>query len=232
MLSKRWFFLRSNQVHGPYDLKEIEELSVSDGNGLIWGRGLTEWISFNKFQEYLKSESYRKESQGAIEPQWRYKYDQKEFGPMHYQELLAHLRRLPDPEKLELWSDEFNEWREIYLVAKVADELGVSRRSYPRVPIMGNLICETSRGPIEVKVISLSEGGFGASHGDSLQVGERFKAVLSSPNLFISIHCQCEVLHINKEGYTGLRFINLPTEAKGAIIEYINKFKDAQKVQH
>lgn len=231
MLARKWFYVQSNNVKGPLDVSELENSLQSLGSTvLIWGRGLSEWVPPDKWREFVRLESQNQAAQEPVEPMWKYRYGKKEFGPLSFHDLIENLRKLPDPQTLSLWSDEFNEWREIYLVAKVADELGVSRRSFARVPIMGNLKCDTEAGVIDVKVISISEGGIGTSHSENLVPKEKFKAVLTSPNLFLSINCHVEVMHVTKDGVAGLRFVNLPIEAKSAIIEYVNKFREANKI--
>lgn len=215
-------------MQGPYEIHEIESLIEKDPTSLIWGRGLSEWVGSDKWKEHIKDEK-QNPPEPPTEPQWKYRYGQKEFGPMPYPELIHQLKKISDPQYLTLWSDEFNEWREIYLVNKVADELGVSRRNHPRVPIMGTLHCDIPKGAIDIKVISISEGGLGAGEASQLEIGEKFKGVLTSPNLFISLNCVCEVMHIGKDGYAGIRFTNLPIEAKSAVIEYVNKFKMTHK---
>jgi hypothetical protein len=151
------------------------------------------------------------------------------MGPLSYSELIVTLKRLMNHTGIQLWNDTQKEWQEIYLVAKVSDELGISRRIHPRVPIMGKLVCETPKGQITTKVISISEGGLGVSDASQFLMGEKYKANLTSPNLFVSINCIVEVMHVGSEGYSGLRFLNLPVEAKSAVIEYVNKFKEHQK---
>lgn len=221
---KRWFILQNNQVQGPYHETEIESLAGQFDSPLIWGRGLSEWVPPQKWKEALNNPSLM----GPIEqdPKWKYRLEDKEFGPMPYIEMIQQLKKESDLTTLELWSEQIPDWREVYSVQKVADELGITRRSHPRVPIMGNLQCEMPEGSVAIKVISISEGGIGVSGAPPLTIGQKFKAVMSSPNLFVTINCMCEVVYIGTEGYAGIRFINLPIEAKSAVIEYINKFKD------
>jgi hypothetical protein len=225
--SKRWFIMQENQVQGPYQEQEIEGLISQLQNPLIWGRGLTEWVPPLKWREALKNPALI--IQEEAEPMWKYRIEDREHGPMKFQEMLTQLKKELDHSNILLWNEEKPEWRDIFTVQKVADELGVSRRAHPRVPIMGNLQCEMPDGPVTLKVISISEGGVGVSGTNNLTIGQKFKAVLSSANLFVTVNCTCEVVYVGSEGYAGIRFSNLPIEAKSAVIEYINKFKDLKQ---
>ncbi|MNT95603.1 hypothetical protein D3C72_2375100 [compost metagenome] len=73
-------------------------------------------------------------------------------------------------------------------------------------------------------MISISEGGLGVTEVRNLQIGDRFTGNLNSPNLYMQINAICDVVYLGNDGYAGLRFANLPIEAKSSIIEYVNKF--------
>lgn len=225
---KRWFMLNESQVLGPFDEGEIESQVSNVQNPLIWGRGLSEWIPPMQWREALKDPQLAAIT-STVEPLWKYRQDDREFGPMPYSEMINALKKIMDYAGIQVWNETTGDWQEIYLVAKVSDELGVSRRVHPRVPIMGTLQCETSKGPVTVKIISISEGGLGASEANQLKIGEKYRSVLMSPNLYVNVNCTVEVMYVGNEGYSGLRFVNLPIESKSAVIEYVNKFKDIQK---
>jgi hypothetical protein len=227
-MDRRWFLLDINQVNGPFSVPEIEGMLQSVANPLIWGRGLSEWISPMLWREALKDPNFSNPVT-AQEPRWKYRSGDREFGPVSYSELIQALKKELDYTGITVWNETTNEWAEIYLVPKVSDELGVSRRVHPRVPIMGTLQCDLPQGSTSVKVISISEGGVGVSSAANFKIGDKFKATLASPNLFISINCIIEVMYVGTEGYCGLRFVNLPMEAKSAVIEYVNKFKELEK---
>ncbi|MNL61128.1 hypothetical protein D3C87_1850130 [compost metagenome] len=73
-------------------------------------------------------------------------------------------------------------------------------------------------------MISVSEGGFGVNDAKNLQIGEKFMGTLTSPNLYVTINCTCEVVYVGSDGYAGIRFVGLPAEYKTSIVEYVNKF--------
>ena len=226
--SRRWFVLENNQVNGPYQTDEVEALVPNAKNPLIWGRGLSEWLPTHDWREALKDPSLNT-TVTATDPLWRYRKEGLEFGPMAFSTMMEALKSQDDFSDIVVCNETQNEWQELYLVAKICDELGVSRRVHPRVPIMGAITCETPRGIANAKVISISEGGLGTSDAGAFKIGEKYKATLTSSNLYASLNCQVEVMYVGTEGYAGLRFLNLAAESKSAIITYINKFKDLRK---
>ncbi len=226
--SRRWFVLENNQVNGPYQASEIEALAPNSKNPLIWGRGLSEWMPTDAWREAIKDPSISV-TITATDPQWFYRYEGKEHGPAAFSSMMIVLKAKDDFSEFVVRTEHQTDWQEIYLVAKICDELGISRRAHPRVPILASLVCETPRGPINVKVISISEGGLGTSDARNFKIGEKYKATLTSSNLYTNLNCLVEVMYVGSEGYAGLRFLNLPAESKSTIITYINKFKDLRK---
>ena len=225
---RRWFVLENNQVNGPYQTSEVEALMPNAKNPLIWGRGLNEWLPPQDWIQALKDPAINTQA-SSDEPEWRYRHEGKEFGPMTFKAMMDILKSYSDFEQFVVYNEVQKEWQELYLVAKICDELGISRRVHPRVPIMASLVCETPRGAVTTKIISISEGGLGASEASQLKIGEKYKATLTSSNLYTTLNCMIEVMYVGTEGYAGLRFLNLPAESRSTIITYINKFKDLRK---
>lgn len=230
MEQKRWFLLLEGQVTGPYGDQEIEN-RIDNANGpLIWGRGQSEWLAPDKWRLAMKALI----AQQAIEQQqsrlWKMRVDDKELTPMSLEELIEHLKDYTDLSPVRIWTDGFDDWKEVFQVRKVMDELGISRRNHPRVPIMGSLTGTASFGELNAKIISISEGGVGVNSAKGVQIGEQFRAAITSPNLFLQINSNVEVVYVGADGYAGMRFLGLPSEAKSAIIEYVKKFQHvAQK---
>lgn len=227
---KRWFLLLEGQVTGPYADQEIENRIDKSKETLIWGRGQSEWLSPDKWRLTLKALLAQQALEQQNSRQWKMKVDNKELTPMSMDELIEHLKDYTDLSPVRIWTDGFDDWKEVFQVRKIMDELGISRRSHPRVPMMGSLKGIASIGEVNAKIISISEGGVGVNSAKGLQIGEQFHAVLASPNLFVSINCNMEVVYVSADGYAGMRFLGLPSEARSAIIEYVKKFQQvAQK---
>jgi hypothetical protein len=58
--------------------------------------------------------------------------------------------------------------------------------------------------------------------------GEKFEATLTSPNLLTQINAAMEVVYVGTNGYAGLRFLKIPSEARAALIDYVKKFAGAK----
>ncbi|KYG65239.1 hypothetical protein AZI87_11810 [Bdellovibrio bacteriovorus] len=225
--SKIWFILSEGQVNGPFDHEEIETRLASAKEPQIWGRGQSEWMNPIRWRQSLKESFQTLPSASApSEPQgfWKVRIEGKEKSPMKYSELIAYLKTLNDFSAVDICADSTGLWREVYAVPRVVEDLGISRRSHPRVPIVGTLNCEGPKGSFSCRVISISEGGLGINDARDLQIGERFEGSLTSPNLYVTVNATCEVVYVGNDGYAGLRFVGLPDEFKSSIIEYVNKF--------
>lgn len=226
MNPKIWFILSEGQVTGPFDQEEIESRLNSAKEPQIWGKGQSEWMNPTKWRQSLRELKKTAPPMSEDLGIWKVRIEGKETGPMKYKDLISFLKKLTDYSTVDICEDSGGSmWREIYAVPRVADDLGISRRSHPRVPIVGTLKCDSdTKGKFTCRVISISEGGLGINDAKDLQIGETFEATLTSPNLFVTITSTCEVVYVGHDGYAGLRFVGLPTEFKSSIIEYVNKF--------
>lgn len=223
MTSKNWFILSEGQVQGPFEAAEIETRLGQLKECQIWGKGQSEWMTPAKWRASLKDQGL---PVAPAEPQgsWKMRVEGKEHPPMKYSELISALKGMTDYSAVDICTDVSNAWKEVYAIPRIVDDLGISRRSHPRVPIVGTITCEGPRGEFSCRVISISEGGFGVNDAKDLRIGEQFKGTLTSPNLFITINSTVEVVYVGTDGYAGLRFVGLPEEFKSSIIEYVRKF--------
>lgn len=228
MEQKKWFLLLDGQVTGPYGDQEIDHRVEKAKDPLIWGRGMSEWLAPDKWRKTLKAMLDQQNRELQSSRQWKMRVNNKELTPMSIDELIEHLKDYTDLSPVRIWTEGFDDWKEVFQVRKIMDELGISRRGHPRVPIMGSLKAKASFGELNAKIISISEGGAGVNSAKGLQIGETLHGELSSPNLFVNFTCDLEVVYVGTDGYAGLRFLSLNNEAKAAIIEYVKKFQQVQ----
>jgi hypothetical protein len=227
---KRWFLLMEGQVTGPFGDQELEtHLTPAKGEPLIWGRGHGEWMNPERWRSAVKALNAQEALEAQKSRQWKMRVGATELTPMNLEELVEQLKDYTDLTSVRVWTDGFEDWKEVFQVQKITTELGISRRSHARVPIMGTLKCEAPAGIVTVKVISISEGGLGVTGVQGFHVGDKFRASMSSPNLFAPISATMEVVYLGGDGYAGMRFLGLPSEGKSAIIEYVKKFQQVQK---
>lgn len=228
MEEKRWFLLLEGQVSGPYSDFETEERLQGAKEILLWGRGHSEWMSPQKWRAVMQALLAEAKLESQKSRLWKMRVDHKELTPMTLEELVEQLKDYTDLSPVRIWTEGFEDWKEVYQVQKVVDELGISRRTHPRVPIMGSLKCEATAGPMNARLISISEGGVGVNNAVGLQIGEKFEATLTSPNLLTQINAAMEVVYVGTNGYAGLRFLKIPSEARAALIDYVKKFAGAK----
>lgn len=249
MVLKKWFCLLEQRVSGPYTESEVEVFfskSVTREKILIWGKGSAEWLTHENWLRALKNPDIRSQLSEA-QVRWHFfipshaereRLSRPEGEGLLFRDLLARLKNQPDMDKVWLWNSHGEEWKPIFLVEEVADELGVSRRSHPRVPILGQFVLseDESQNKQQDKqqkynVVTLSEGGFGIGDVFDLQIGDQLKGSLHSPQLFIVIPCTAEVVFVGEQGFVGLRFMGgLAAESRSAVIEYIRRFDQKDRV--
>ncbi|HND84992.1 MAG TPA: PilZ domain-containing protein [Pseudobdellovibrionaceae bacterium] len=226
MIERMWFVLENEVVFGPYRTDEVEMLLQQKPHLLVWGKALSEWLGQDLWKSAVDRLKMELPNHTPSEKAWRHRVEGRESDLMTYDDLINFLKTRTDFGSIEVWSEKGGKWKEIYSFPSIAEDLGVTRRAHPRVPIMGSLQADGQKGSFKGRLLSISEGGFGMSSKQILSLGERFKGIVSSPNLFVTIKCSCEVVYIGQDGFVGVRFTGIPVESKSAIIEYVNKFSD------
>ncbi|WP_413557005.1 PilZ domain-containing protein [Bdellovibrio sp. HCB209] len=225
-MSKIWFILNDGQVTGPFEPGEVESQIASFKEPLIWGRGQVEWDTPSKWRVKVK-EMVPVSAPGDQSKNWMTRIEGKvNKEAFKYSDMIVQLKKMTDLSQVDISTDGGKTWKEVYALQQVVDDLGISRRSHPRVPIVGTLEFEvgTTSATVKCRVISISEGGLGINDAESLQIGQKFFATLTSPNLYQTITTTCEVVYMGNDGYAGLRFVGLPEEFKSSVIEYVRKF--------
>lgn len=225
---KIWFILSEGQTTGPFEPDEIEHQLPSLKEPQIWGRGHSEWMNPVRWRQILKEAGHvvSRPPSTPDQPQglWRVRVHGEEKTPLRYAEMVAFLKNFKDLSSVDIFPEAGDGWREVYAIPRLVDDLGISRRAHPRVPLVGTLTYEKPQGEASCRVISISEGGIGINDAQGLHIGEQFAGTLTSPNLYVTITSLFEVVYVGGDGYAGLRFVNLPEEFKGSVIEYVNKF--------
>lgn len=225
---KKWFFLKNNEVTGPYTEAEINPLAAAAPEALIWGQGLNEWVSHAEWRKALQdAEAMIHGLQKDMIPAWLIKFNDHTYGPFTYDQLVQVLKVHEAPSDVLIKSDPHSpNWHGIYDYPPLVEEVGLTRRQHHRAPISGIFKFEKDGVTHESLLGSISQGGIGIIEAHGLTVGDIVKGEIQSHQLPISINCQCEVLYFQQEdGNWGLRFINLPAESMSLVIEYTKRFK-------
>lgn len=230
MTDVKWFLLNEGHVTGPFSKEDVASRVNTNTSVLIWGRGQSDWLPHDRWTQVLKEgDSPSVKAKSHSDRLWKIRVSGQELKPMTHDRMMDFLKTQKDFGEIQIWTDGYADWKEIYQIHKIMDELGVSRRAHPRVPIMGNLQCEGATGNVTARVLSISEGGLGITDAASMKIGEKFKVTLKSPNLYAQITATAEVVYIGDDSYAGMKFVGLHPESKSAIIEYVKKFTDLKK---
>lgn len=231
VIEKKWFILNDGVVSGPFDTAAVQQRAAEPANGMVWGRGFPEWVSLARWQK-LESELEKSiaSQRAQNERMWRIRTREQEYQPMNLDQMMAFLRTQSDFSEIYVWTEGYSDWKEVFQIHRIMDELGISRRKHPRVPLMGTIECEGATGTFTARVLSISEGGLGITDSPAVKIGEKFKIVLKSPNLFMPIHATVEVVYVGaNDSYVGLKFLGLQSESQSAIIEYVKKLLETSK---
>lgn len=227
----KWFAQKNNKITGPFDQTHIESLIQNQNEGLlIWGKGLSEWLTPNEWSDHLKGIQTNTSSTGQKTVNWYFKTTTHTSPALSFPNLIAEVKKLNTYDDLIINNDEKNKWISVFAFPLVADELGISRRQMPRVPILGFLSGQRvdDHSSIKAKVVTISQGGCGITEGVGITAGTTLKGIIKSPNLNGDIHISADVVYIGKDGYVGMKFITISPESQSQIIEYVNKFRDIE----
>jgi hypothetical protein len=224
--NKKWFTLLENVIRGPFTKEDIENRITVLDQALIWGRGTPSWIPPKKWLGFINETSKNTELSLINEARlWRIALDGRELEPMPYQQMMNTLKLQSELSKVKIWTEGYSDWKEVFQIHKIMDDLGVSRRTHPRIPIMGTLTCEGTLETFTARVLSISEGGLGATDKTKVKIGEKLKLTLKSTQFHTPIQATAEVVYIGNDDYFGMKFVLIQREFVSAIIEYINKFQ-------
>ncbi len=92
---------------------------------------------------------------------------------------------------------------------------------------MGTLELEDASGAqFTARILSISEGGLGMTEAPMVKIGDRYKILLKSPNLFNPVTATGDVIFVGNDGYAGVKFVGLHPESKSSVIEYVRKFSE------
>lgn len=248
----KWFLQLNGHVQGPFSQDSLQATIQGLGNensenALIWKRGFSEWIKVSKLQTMdLKSitppETQDENTQTDVAQEdrlfektfthtftdgafYRAQINFVDQPLMTKAELLALIAKQQDVTKVSIQDPKTKEWKDVYAFPDIVERLGLSRRKQPRVPILAQFAGKSNnKGDISCRVITISQGGMGFTENFDLKIGDEVEGQISSPHFFQSINVKAEVIYAGQDGYVGLKFIQIPDEAKAAIIEYIKKF--------
>ncbi len=233
-MEKFWFYLCDDNVSGPFSTEEIKQkisTSLATQNLLIWARGQRRWLTPTHWEQEHQEILKKREASRNESPNWYVSLNGKNLGPMIQSDLIRYLRSVDSHymDSVRLWSIGMLNWAKVFEFHQIADELGISRRSHPRAPLNGtvSIIGENEQERI-AKALTISMGGIGIAGVSDLKPGSTIKLVIKSNELGAPIHASAQIRYVIGNE-TGLQFQNLHLEFQARIIDYVKKFKTAEK---
>ncbi len=250
----KWFLQLNGHVQGPFNQNTLQDTiqglgSDNSEQAYIWKRGLPEWVkakalhSINMDQEFTQppepqdanTQTHAVQLDELFEKTFSHTFTEGAFYRaqvnfvdqplMTKAELLTLIAKQQDVSKVSIQDPKTKEWKEVYAFPDIVERLGLSRRKQARVPILAQFTGKSNtKNEVSYRVITISQGGMGFTDNFELNIGDEVDGQVSSPHFFQSINVKAEVIYAGQDGYIGLKFTQIPDEARAAIIEYIKKF--------
>jgi hypothetical protein len=224
-----WFIYHKNSVLGPFATGDVHT-QIQSGkfspNSFIWWKGEKDWITLSKWQTDYPEIIKKLEAHFSVE--WRVKINDQISAYMSFEQALEHLKLVELSNNIfickrgdgEAWDSIFN--NSIFLNA-----LELTRRKFPRVPIVATakITKSDSKFSYLVKVTIIGQGGIGISGlGKNFPTGTEVDVRVESPSLTVPIHAEGRIVYHTRDGITGLEFGAMNAESESLIIEYVNRF--------
>jgi hypothetical protein len=224
-----WFIHYDNNIQGPLSTEQIQaqlksgEISYS---AHIWGKGQVEWQPLSSWEDHLQQEFAKADYE---QQKWKLRETHIDITEnLSFDEVLAQLKEIVDLQRVAVCPQNEDQWTPIYSSYIFMEALGLSRRSCLRAPLMGLAKvsrCD-SRFSYVVKTSTIGPGGVGLyGLGSNFSPGLPVQLRLESQDLHGSIHVNGVIKYHTDQGFVGIAFDQLPAEAKGLIVDYVNRFE-------
>ena len=232
-MEKIWFYYSKDNVTGPFTTDEIKsKVALSeDSTSFVWVRGQKKWIPSNQLSRHLDDIVSRRQSVNQEPQNWFINYGGRSLGPMAQTDLIRYLRTV-DPTEFDsvlLWSMGMDDWAKVFEFPPIADELGISRRAHPRVPLNAEVTLTVDGVEQIAHALTISVGGIVVVGFTNLEKGKVVKLSIKNSNLGVNITASAVVKYLIKAEEAGLQFQNLHLEMQARIIDYVRKFKNSDE---
>lgn len=231
-----WFIYHKNSVLGPFTTHEVNtqvQAGKFNDESFIWWKGEKDWISISSWEKDYPEIIKRLEAHFSVE--WKVKIHDYVTQSLSFEAALDFLKQHELSNHIFICkSDSPEAWDSIFNNSIFLNALELTRRKFPRVPIVGSAKISRSDSKFSylVKVNIMGQGGMGVSGlGKNFPTGTEVDVRLESPSLAAAIHAEGRVIYHTKDGLTGVEFSAMNAESESMIIEYINKFSTNNKSQ-
>lgn len=228
-----WFVYHKNSVLGPFNTDDINhqlDTGKINQDSFIWWKGEKDWIPILQWRDNYESIISRLESHYSVE--WRIKAEGTISPYMQFDDCIEYIKNISLKQDIFINQKDQENWENIFTNSIFLSALEMSRRKFPRVPIVATAKISKSDSKFSylVKVNIVGEGGIGISGlGKNFPTGTTVDIKLESPSLTMPVHAEGKILYHTKEGLTGIEFETVNAESQSVIIEYINRFEETKK---
>lgn len=226
-MEKIWFIYSDEVVSGPFTTETVKKEIMSGrwtAETQIWWKGQKEWLSLDKWQNNLEKILEANRQQGQ-QPVWYAEQHGQQIGPLTKRDLIDHLKTLSDVKKVRLWTVGLNHWTNLFEFHEIIMQLGMTRRTFERAPIVGRVVIQRNSETFEKSIASVSGGGIGVKDCQNLTPGETLSVHIHSPLLVTPVRGTAKVMYIEDSGYAGLQFQTIHIESKTTLMDYVKQFR-------
>lgn len=224
-----WFIYHKNSVLGPFSTQEVNT-HVHSGkftdSSFIWWKGEKDWIAISKWQVEYPEIIRRLEAHFSVE--WRIKSGDQITPYLSFEKCLDYLKQVELSNNIFICKrGDGDNWDSIFNNTIFLNALELTRRKFPRVPIVATAKVTKSDSKFSylVKVNIIGQGGIGISGlGKNFTVGTEVDVRIESDSLTVPIHAEARIVFHSRDGVTGLEFSAMNAEAESIIVEYVNRF--------
>lgn len=224
-----WFIYHKNSVLGPFATKDVQvqvEAGKFSPNSFIWWKGEKDWITISKWLTDYPEIIKKLDAHFNVE--WRLKVNDQVSQYMSFESCLEQLKTTELTNSIFISKKgDGNSWDSIFNNSIFMNALELTRRKFPRVPIVATAKVTKSDSKFSylVKVNIIGQGGIGISGiGKNFPTGTEVDIRIESPSLSIPIHAEGKIVYHTRDGVSGLEFGAMNAESESIIIEYVNRF--------
>lgn len=226
-MEKLWFIYCHEEVSGPYSTDEVKRNILAGkwtADAQVWWKGQKEWLALDKWHANLEHILEANRQQGQ-QPVWYAERGGQQTGPMTKNDLVNHLKTLPDVKNVRLWTVGLNHWSNLFEFHEIVHQLGITKRGYDRAPIMGQVQIQRNGEVTHKPLASVSGGGLGVRDAGMLGAGEIITVAIQSPLLIAPVRATAKVMYVESSGYAGLQFQQIHIESKTTLMDYVRQFR-------
>lgn len=222
-----WFVYNHEEVSGPYSTDEVKKHILAGrwtADAQVWWKGQKEWLAIDKWHANLEHIMEANRQQGQ-QPVWYAERQGQQIGPLTKTDLISHLKTIPDVKNVRLWTVGLNHWSNLFEFHEIIHHLGLTKRTYDRAPIMGQVQIQKNGEITHKPLASVSGGGLAIKDGANFTAGEIVTVAIQSPLLVAPVRATAKVMYVESSGYVGLQFQHIHIESKTTLMDYVRQFK-------